>query len=119
MNEVDAYIQQFPANVQEILTHIRTLIKKNAPEAIELFAYGMPAYKTKKKPLVYFAAFKNHIGFYATPTGHNQFQNALSQYKQGKGSVQFPLDEAIPYELIQEIVQFRVLENNEKAIKKK
>lgn len=118
MNEIDTYIQQFPENVQEMLHNIRATIKKHAPEAVESFSYGMPAYKTNKKPLVYFAAFKNHIGFYATPSGHTEFQEELSKYKQGKGSVQFPLDQPMPYNLIERIVQFRVIENNEKAKKK-
>lgn len=96
---------------------IRKLVKDNAPNAEELFAYEMPAYKTNKKPLVYFAAFKNHIGFYATPSGHSEFQDDLSKYKQGKGSVQFPLDQPIPYKLIKRIVKFRVIETNEKTKK--
>ncbi|MBN2262706.1 MAG: DUF1801 domain-containing protein, partial [Prolixibacteraceae bacterium] len=75
-------------------------------------AYGMPAYKTYGKPLVYFAAFKSHIGFYATPSGHEQFAQELSAYKQGKGSVQFPTNQAIPYELIGRMVEFRVNEHN-------
>ncbi len=99
MDAIETYIQQFPDNVQEILHNIRKLIKDNAPEAEELFAYGIPAYKTNKKPLVYFAVFKKHIGFYATPSGHSEFQDELSKYKQGKGSVQFPLDKPIPYKL--------------------
>lgn len=114
MNEIDKYILQFPDNVQVILQKIRTLIIDNAPETEELFAYGMPAYKTNKKPLVYFAAYKNHIGFYATPSGHHLFKEELSIYKQGKGSVQFPIDEPIPYKLIEKIVKFRVAENNER-----
>jgi uncharacterized protein YdhG (YjbR/CyaY superfamily) len=117
MNEIETYIQQFPDNVQEILHNIRKLIKENAPEAEELFSYGMPAYKTNKKPLVYFAAFKNHIGFYATPSGHIEFRDELSKYKQGKGSVQFPLDKPIPFKLIESIVKFRIIENNEKKKK--
>ena len=115
MNEIETYIKQFPDNVQEVLQNLRKLVKNNAPQAEELFSYGMPAYKTNKKPLVYFAAFKNHIGFYATPSGHNEFKNELSKYKQGKGSVQFPLNNPIPYKLIERIVQFRVSENNKKA----
>lgn len=111
-NEIERYIRKFPNEVQEILQNIRNLVKKNAPVAEELFAYGMPAYKTHKKPLVYFAAYKNHIGFYATPSGHKKFQNELSMYKQGKGSVQFSLDQPIPYKLIERIVKFRVDENN-------
>ena len=117
MNAIEKYIQQFPNDVQEILRKIRELIKNNAPEAEESIAYGMPAYKTNKKPLVYFAAFKNHIGFYATPSGHSKFQDELSKYKQGKGSVQFPLNKPIPYQLFEKIVKFRVSENNEKAKK--
>jgi uncharacterized protein YdhG (YjbR/CyaY superfamily) len=115
MNEVDKYIQQFPGNVQEILNRIRLLILENAPGAEELMAYGMPGYKTHKKPLVYFAAFKNHIGFYATPTGHAEFKSELSKYKQGKGSVQFPIDAPIPYNLIEKMVKFRVIENSQKT----
>jgi uncharacterized protein YdhG (YjbR/CyaY superfamily) len=75
-------------------------------------SYGMPGYKLNKKPLVYFAGYKNHIGFYATPSGHSHFQEQLSRYKQGKGSVQFPLNEEMPYDLIEEMVRFRVAENN-------
>jgi uncharacterized protein YdhG (YjbR/CyaY superfamily) len=116
MNEIETYIQQFPDNIQAILQNIRRLINDNAPEADELFAYGMPAYKLYKKPLVYFAAFKNHIGFYATPSGHTEFQEELSKYRHGKGSVQFPLDKPIPYKLIERIVKFRVTENYERAI---
>lgn len=117
MNEIEKYIQQFPDDVQEKLRNIRKLVKDNAPEAEESFGYKMPAYKTNKKPLVYFAAFKNHIGFYATPSGHNEFQEELSKYKQGKGSVQFQLDQPIPYKLIEKIVKFRVNENNENTEK--
>lgn len=117
MNEIETYIQQFPDNVQQILVSIRKLIKDNAPEAEEIIAYGMPAYKTNKKPLVYFAAFKNHIGFYATPSGHSEFKDELSKYKQGKGSVQFPLDQPIPYKLIEKIVKFRIIENNKRTKK--
>lgn len=104
----------FPSEVQDILGKIRVLIKESAPMAVESMAYGMPAYKTGGKPLVYFAAFKNHIGFYATPSGHEQFAEELSVYKQGKGSVQFPVDKPIPYDLIKKIVLFRVKENSEK-----
>ena len=74
----------------------------------------MPSYKTNKKPLVYFGAFAKHIGFYATQTGHKKFKKQLSTYKQGKGSVQFPLDQPLPINLISEIVKFRVTENNQK-----
>jgi uncharacterized protein YdhG (YjbR/CyaY superfamily) len=112
MNSVDEYIACFPENVQEILRKIRATILQKAPEAIEGFSYQMPSYKTDGRVLVYFAAFKHHIGFYATPTGHAAFSEDLSRYKQGKGSVQFPLDKPIPYELIAQIVEFRVIENS-------
>ncbi|GGH12576.1 DUF1801 domain-containing protein [Sphingobacterium alkalisoli] len=119
MNEVEKYILQFPEEVQYILRKVRTLVKDNAPEAEELITYGMPGYKTNKKPLVYFAAFKNHIGFYATPSGHSEFKDDLAKYKQGKGSVQFPLDQPMPYELMERIVKFRVVENMSKTTRKR
>jgi uncharacterized protein YdhG (YjbR/CyaY superfamily) len=109
--EVDTYISQFPEKVQKILHQIRQIILDNAPGAQEAMAYGMPAYKLNKRPLVYFAAFARHIGFYATPSGHSEFKEALSKYKQGKGSVQFPLDQPIPFDLIERMVKFRVAEN--------
>jgi len=113
-NTVNEYIRTFPDNIQDLLKKIRKTIIENAPNATEEISYGMPAYKTNKKRLVYFAAFSKHIGFYATPTGHKEFEEKLSLYKQGKGSVQFPLDKPIPYELIAEIVRFRVTENERK-----
>lgn len=111
MKTVEEYIQQFPEEVQQVLNDIRALIKETAPEAVESISYGMPAYKTNKKPLVYFAGYKSHIGFYATPQGHEKFQKELSKYKQGKGSVQFPLDQPMPMQLIKDIVLFRVDSN--------
>lgn len=110
MNEIDQYILQFPEETRDILNKIRALIKENVPDAIESIAYGMPAYKLNKKPLVYFAAYKTHIGFYATPSGHEAFKEELSKYKQGKGSVQFSLNQPIPYDLIMRMVKFRVSE---------
>ncbi len=114
IKNVDEYIGYFPKDVQKLLEKIRIIIKTKAPEATESISYGMPAYKTNKKPLVYFAAFENHIGFYATPSGHSMFANELSKYKQGKGSVQFPLDKPIPFDLIERIVEYRVIENSMK-----
>lgn len=118
-SNVDEYIATFPSTVRIVLQQIRATIKQTAPEANESIAYGMPAYKLNNLPLVYFGGFKNHIGFFATPSGHAEFAQALSQYKQGKGSVQFPFDEPLPVELIKEIVLFRVKENVEKDIKKR
>ncbi|AEA42171.1 Domain of unknown function DUF1801 [Fluviicola taffensis DSM 16823] len=115
---VDQYIQEFEKETQERLIAIRKLIQETAPEAIESISYGMPAYKVNGKPLVYFGGYKSHIGFYATPTGHSAFEKELSKYKQGKGSVQFPLDEPLPVKLIKEIVLFRLAENQAKSGKK-
>ena len=112
---IDAYIADFPVDIQSLLKQIRSIVKQAAPDAEESIGYGMPAYKLYGRPLVYFAAFKNHIGFYATPTGHAEFAKELSMYKQGKGSVQFPIDQPLPLELISLIVEFRVVENQEKA----
>jgi len=110
MNEVDVYIANFEKETQERLRTIRRIILQHAPMAVEGFAYKMPSYKVKGKPLVYFAAFKSHIGFYATPTGHSAFEQELSAYKQGKGSVQFPNSLPLPIDLIQRIVLFRLSE---------
>lgn len=115
----DEYIAGFPDDIQLILNKVRATIRQAAPDAEESIGYGMPAYKLKGKPLVYFAGYKGHIGFYATPSGHTEFAKELSKYKQGKGSVQFPLDQPIPYDLIAQIVEFRVVENLEKGKTKK
>lgn len=104
---VDQYIATFPAEVQEVMQQVRSTIKGSAPQAEERISYGMPGYYLNG-PLVYFAGYKNHIGFYATPNGHEAFAEELSKYKQGKGSVQFPLNEAMPLDLIKRIVAFRV-----------
>lgn len=111
---VDEYMDTFPNAVRKKLKVFRKIIIENAPNASESISYGMPAYKTYGKPLVYFAGYQGHIGFYATPTGHKEFEEELSQYKQGKGSVQFPLDKPIPTDLIIRMVKFRVAENEEK-----
>jgi uncharacterized protein YdhG (YjbR/CyaY superfamily) len=116
---VDEYIQSFPADIQAILTRIRAIIKEKSPDAVESISYGMPAYKTFGKPLVYFSGYKTHIGLYATPSGHAAFEKELSKYKQGKGSVQFPLNQPIPFELISKIVEFRVMGNIDNFDKKK
>ncbi len=113
MNEVDEYINGFSGEAKTRMMKIRAIIKKLAAEAVEQMAYGMPGYKLNKKPLVYFGGFKEHVGFYATPSGHKEFEADLAKYKQGKGSVQFPLSEPLPVELIERMVKFRVKENNE------
>ncbi len=115
MNAVEEYILAFPKKVQSILKKLRNIVKRNAPDAVEGMSYGMPRYKTHGKPLIYFAAYKNHIGLYATPQGHESFAKELAKYKQGKGSVQFPLDEPIPFELIESLVKLRVKQNQKKS----
>jgi uncharacterized protein YdhG (YjbR/CyaY superfamily) len=117
-NTVDEYIATFSKETQNVLQQIRTTIKAAAPKAEEVISYGMPAYKLHGV-LVYFAGYKKHIGFYATPTGHKAFKNQLSVYKQGKGSVQFPLDKPMPLALITKIVKLRIRENQIKASTKK
>jgi len=114
---VDDYILTFSGDIQVLLKRFRRIIKEKAPDAIESISYGMPGYKTHGKPLVYFAGYKNHIGLYATPSGHVQFAEELSKFKSGKGSVQFPIDQPIPFELIERIIEFRVKENELKAKK--
>lgn len=97
-----------------MLSDIRQTIKETAPEAVESISYGMPAYKLNNKPLVYFAGYKNHIGFYPTPSGIESFDSDLAKYKYAKGSVQFPINEPMPLALIKKIVKFRV--NEKKSI---
>lgn len=110
---IDDYISVQTPEVQILLEQMRQTIKKAAPDAEEVISYKMPAFKYHGM-LVYFAAYKKHIGFYATPTGHSEFKEELSVYKQGKGSVQFPLTEPLPLDLITRIVKFRVNENLKK-----
>lgn len=114
--DVDQYIAGFSEDVQPILRQIRATIREVAPDVEEAIKYAMPTF-ILHGDLVYFAAFKNHIGFYATPTGHEAFSQELAAYKTGKGSVQFPLDQPMPLSLIAKLVKFRVDENvaNSKA----
>jgi len=114
---IDEYIAGFPEEVQQILQKIRSVIRQEAPLAQEAISYQMPTFKLNGN-LVHFAAFKNHIGFYPTPSGTEKFQKEIARYKSGKGSIQFPLDEPIPYDLIRKIVIFRVTESLEKAAAK-
>ena len=110
---IDEYIASFPDDVQGILETMRQTIKKAAPAAVETISYQMPTFKLNGKNLVHFAAFKHHIGFYPVPSGITAFQKELSVYKLGKGSVQFPLDKPLPYDLVKRIVLFRVKETLE------
>ncbi|AKG53896.1 hypothetical protein DGWBC_1244 [Dehalogenimonas sp. WBC-2] len=104
---IDEYIAGFPDNVRAILTKIRLIIKEIAPDATEAISYGMPTFKLKGN-LVHFAGWKHHIGFYPAPSGTAAFDKELAHYKKAKGSIQFPLNETIPYDLIRQITQFRV-----------
>jgi len=107
---IDEYIKDFPGNVQRILESVRQTIRKAAPEAVEAISYQMPTFKLNGKNLVHFAAFKNHIGFYPIPSAVEAFKTDLSSYKQGKGSVQFPISDTVPLSLVERIVRFRVKE---------
>jgi len=115
---VDRYLADFPPETKSLLNQLRETIKKAAPEAEEVISYQMPAYKFHGM-LVYFAGCKNHIGFYPTSSGIANFKKELSTYKSSKGSVQFPLDQLLPLELIAEIVRFRVIWNLEREKEKR
>ncbi len=104
---VQDYLDQFDQPVIGKLNTLRQLIKAASPKAVESINYGLIGYKLHGKPLVYIGGFKKHIGLYATPNGHAAFQQEFAPYKQGKGSVQFPLDEALPLELVKKVVQYR------------
>jgi len=116
--DIDAYISDFPESTQKLLQEVRSIVKQAAPQAAEVISYGMPAFR-QDGMLVYFAAFKNHIGFYPIPSGIAAFKEDLSAFKCTKGSVHFPLDKPLPAELITRIVTFRLSENRQKALLKK
>jgi uncharacterized protein YdhG (YjbR/CyaY superfamily) len=107
---IDEYIETFPEEIQKKLREIRQTIHETAPEATEAISYQMPTFKLNGN-LVHFSGYEHHIGFYPIPTGMEAFKNELSHYKTGKGSVQFPLDQPLPLDLIRRIVEFRVKEN--------
>lgn len=106
---IDDYIKTFPDHIQAILETLRQTIHQAAPEATEVISYNMPAFK-QNSILVYFAAYKNHIGFYPTPSGIEAFKEELADYKWSRGAVQFPLDKPLPLNLVKKIVAFRVQE---------
>jgi uncharacterized protein YdhG (YjbR/CyaY superfamily) len=115
---IDEYIASAAPEVQPLLRKIRATVRKAAPEAEEAIKYQVPTFVLGGN-LVHFAAFKNHIGFYPAPSGMKKFERELAGYRSGKGSVQFPLDEPIPYALITEIVKFRVQEAAARPARKK
>lgn len=116
-SSIDEYIAGFPADVQDILEKLRLTIQQAAPEAVEAIRYQIPTFILNGN-LVHFAAYKKHIGFYPTPSGIEQFKSELIAYKTSKGTVQFALDQPIPYDLVRKIVTFRVAENTQKAREK-
>ncbi len=105
---VEDYLADFSGDILDRLRQMRATIRATAPDAVESIAYGMPAYKLDGKPLVYFAGYAGHVGFYATPTGHEAFAEELSGYQQGKGSVRFPHSSPLPLDLVRRVVEFRV-----------
>lgn len=107
---IDEYIATFPKDVQRILEEVRHTIHKAAPGVAEKISYQMPTFTLNGRYLVYFAAWKHHVGFYALPSGHAAFKKELAPYKGAKGSVRFPLDEPMPLALIGRMVKFRVKE---------
>ncbi len=109
-NEVDSYVKTFPQKIQKVLKKVRATVKAVAPGAEEVISYQMPTYKLNGRPLVYFAAWKKHVGFYATPSGNQAFKKELSKYQGAKGSVKFPIDKSMPYDLIKKIVKYRLKE---------
>ncbi len=111
---IDAYIAGFPPHVQELLQKVRTTIRRAAPDAQEVISYQMPTFRLEGN-LVHFAAFQSHIGLYPTPSGTERFREELALYETGKGSIRFPLDRPIPYDLITRIVKFRAKENRQRA----
>jgi uncharacterized protein YdhG (YjbR/CyaY superfamily) len=107
---IDEYIALFPKDVRNILEELRKAIRDVAPQAEEAISYQIPTYKLNGN-LVHFAAFKDHISFFPTSSGIEAFKVKLKSYKTSKGTIRFPLDEPIPFDLIEEIVRFRVKEN--------
>lgn len=113
IESVDTYIDRFPPATKEILEQIRKVILEAAPEATEKISYQMPTYYLKGN-MVHFAAYEKHVGFYPAPSGIVAFENELQPYKHAKGSIQFPLNKAIPYDLIRRITEFRAKEQRER-----
>jgi uncharacterized protein YdhG (YjbR/CyaY superfamily) len=111
---IDGYIASFPKNVQDILEELRRIIKESTPESVETISYGIPTFDLNGKHLVHFAAYRSHIGFYPTSSGITHFKKELSRYELSRGTVRFPINEPIPFELVRKIVKYRVKENLKK-----
>ncbi len=114
--DIDEYISTFPKEVREVLQKIRKTIHETAPEASEAISYGMPTFKLNGN-LIHFAGWESHIGIYPVPSAVEAFKDELTQYKTAKGSIQFPLDQPFPYDLLKRMVEFRVKENLAKKTK--
>jgi uncharacterized protein YdhG (YjbR/CyaY superfamily) len=114
---IDEYIAEFPPETQKVLEELRALIKATAPDATETISYAIPTFDLNGKHLVHFGGYKKHIGFYPTSAGTEAFQEELQPYKRSKGTVQFPLDQPMPTDLIRRIVEFRIAETTGKASK--
>jgi uncharacterized protein YdhG (YjbR/CyaY superfamily) len=111
---IDEYVATFPRNVQDILEELRRIIRESAPKSEETISYGIPTFDLNGRHLVHFAAYKNHIGFYPTSSGISRFKKELSRYEMSRGTVRFPINEPIPFDLIRKIVKYRVKETSEK-----
>jgi uncharacterized protein YdhG (YjbR/CyaY superfamily) len=111
-SSIDEYISEFPARTQKVLRELRALIAASAPGATETISYAIPTFTLHAKNLVHFAGYEKHVGFYPTPSGVAAFAEELKAFKGGKGSVQFPLGQPLPKDLIRRIVEFKVLENS-------
>jgi uncharacterized protein YdhG (YjbR/CyaY superfamily) len=117
MNDIDGYIARQPDHVRKVLAAVRAAVRRAAPDAVETMKYGVPTF-VQGENLVHFAAFRNHIGFYPTPSAIAAFSDRLSRYKRAKGSVQFPLDEPMPVRLIGQIVRYRVREAGARTVRR-
>ena len=113
---IDGYISTFSAEIQAILENVRQAIQKAAPEAAETISYGIPTFNLNGKHLVFFAGWKHHLSLYPLPAGDEAFQQEISHYKRAKGTIQFPLDKPIPYDLVEQIVTLLIKENPEREI---
>lgn len=118
-NTIDEYINTFSQDIQTELQKFREVIRKVTPQASEAIKYGMPTFMLKGKNLVHFAAWRDHIGFYPAPSGIDAFKKDLEKYRTGKGTIDFPLDKPIPYDLVIKVVKFRVQETLQKISKNK
>lgn len=119
LKTIDEYISNFPEDIQEILEKIRSIVKRAAPRAQETIKYGMPTFMLRDTYLIYFAAYKKHIAIYPIPTGDPKFNEEISAYRTGKGTLQFPLDKSIPYTLIRKLVKLSLQDNLTRAESKR